>query len=129
MVLVVFLGPDFFFSEQPTMLAPGSAQALVEALAVGALLARALEAEALAAFAEAKGRLCSSSNPSEEEEGGAATHCFFLESFTGVEVSGLGASLLPRVEGGSEVQSAVRLLGARCELSSQRLSGSSSQLL
>lgn len=81
----LFLGPDFFLSEQPALLAPGSGGALAEGLALGALPAGARETEALAAFAEAKGRLSFLSDPSEEEEGGAATRCFFLETVTLLE--------------------------------------------
>lgn len=97
--LFFFGGPDLFFSEKPTLLPPASGRPLLEALAGGALPAGALEAETLRAFAEAKGRLSSSSDSSEEEEDGTAALWFFLEAFTGMEVSGFGAGLLLRLEG------------------------------
>ena len=99
----LFLGPVFFLSQEPAVLAAGSGAALVEGLAVGALPGGARETGALAAFAEDRGRLSSSSDSSEEEEeeeGGSATRCFSLDSLAGVEVSGPHAGLLPRLEGG-----------------------------
>ena len=66
----------------------------------------ARETEALAALAEDRGRPSSSSDSlkeeeEEDEEGGAATRLFLVDVFTGVEVSGPRAGLLPRLEGGA----------------------------
>ena len=70
---------------------------------------RARETEALAALAEDRQRPSSSSDSSEEEEkedeeGGAATRLFLVDVFTGMEISGPHAGLLPCLEGGGEVQ-------------------------
>ena len=102
--------------------------------AVGDLPGRARETEALAALAEDRGRPSSSSDSSEQEEeededGGAATRRFLVDVFTGVEVSGPRAGLLPRLEGGAEVLSTVRLLAAGWDLSGRPLSSSSSHAL